>query len=622
MSGLGRNLLLAARLPDPEPATDGQLLERFLSGRDEPAFAELVARHGRMVLAVCRRVLGDAHEAEDAFQVAFLVLARKGRSLTGRASVGAWLYQAACLTARKARAQAVKRRTREAAAARAEPVAPAPNSPDWLAILDMELSRLPAKYRDPVVLCELEGKTREEVAALLGIPVGTLSSRLATAHRLLADRLRRRGVTAPAVLAAAAAPAPAAVPPALAESAVRAAAVVAGLATGTVPAAVHTLLAEVTRAMSLKKFVVWGGAVAAVVAAGGLAWAGLAGGDVPPTAGPPAPAKAVVSPAAKPPAKAEEPDGEPDEKEEGVGPPKPGEPAWKAEFRKVYGLADGQAMKLVPGDPFPSCRDAYLDEFDGLGKNDRDKSLITFVAGGGRIAYRTGILGAYGWQKEQTRNGIEARLRGRQLWEVLDGGFRIAAPLLEADDELATTELYADLVVREKAPWDQVAKSLEAELGEKFQIAVAAAAREEEREVVVARGKYVHKPREAKVNGVISLAARDLDPDDFRGTYSMLGSDPAGLFRSLGAHIGRPVIDETDQASWKLKVRKGKESDIGAWTGLRGYRYPRRSREDVRPVDGSAGRDAVLKHVAEQTGVTFATEKRKVWVLSVKKAEK
>jgi hypothetical protein len=82
------------------------------------------------------------------------------------------------------------------------------------------------------------------------------------------------------------------------------------------------------------------------------------------------------------------------------------------------------------------------------------------------------------------------------------------------------------------------------------------------------------------------------------------------------------VIDETDPASWKLVVPKGKESEIGAWTGLRAYRYPRRSREDVRPADGSAERDAVLKHVADQTDVTFTTEKRKVWVLTLKRAEK
>ena len=165
MTGFGRHLRLAAGPPaDPADATDGQLLDRFLTGRDEAAFDLLVRRHGRMVLGACRRVLGHGPDAEDAFQVTFLVLARKGRALTGWASVGGWLYRAACLTAKKARTQAVRRHAREARAARPEAVEPTPMSDDTSA-LDAEVARLPARYRDVVALCELGGRTRKEAAA-------------------------------------------------------------------------------------------------------------------------------------------------------------------------------------------------------------------------------------------------------------------------------------------------------------------------------------------------------------------------------------------------------------------------------------------------------------------------
>jgi RNA polymerase sigma factor (sigma-70 family) len=612
MDGIGRQLRRVALPPGPETASDGQLLDRFLTGRDEAAFEVLVRRHGRMVLGVCRRVLGNAADAEDAFQVTFLVLVRKGRGLTGRVSVGGWLYRAADLAARKARAQAVRRRTREAAAARPEEIAAA-DPPDWLAALDREVGRLPAKYRDPVILCELLGETRKEAAGQLGIPEGTLSSRLATAHRLLADRLRRRGLAAPAgFLALAAGRTPTAVPPMLAESAARGSTVLAGFATGSVPVSVHALLSEVTRAMNVGKLIGWGGAILAALVAGGLAWAGLSG-DTPRAAADRPAASASPLPAATGPAN---PPGT-------VGPPRPGEPAWKAEFRRAYGLADGQALKFVVGDPFPDCREAYLNaEPSPYPRLRHEKLLVVFTSDGRRIVHRNVVIDSYGWEKEQTPRGVEDRLRGRRLWEVLADGLQIAPPLLEADADLTATELYADAVFRDRAPLDQVARSLQAELKEKFEIAVTAGAREEEREVIVARGKYAHRFREGKLNGQVSLAATDLDPDDVRGTYAVMSNDQAGMLRCLGEYVGRPVIDETDSASWKRVIPEGKEGEIGAWTGMWLYRYPRRSRDDVRPADGSADRDAVLKHVAAQTGVTFTTEKRKVWVLSIKKARK
>jgi RNA polymerase sigma factor (sigma-70 family) len=195
-----RDLLLhhirrLARQGMGEPQTDGQLLEHFISERDEAAFALLLRRHGAMVWNVCRRVLGNAHDADDAFQAAFLVLVRKADSIRPRESVGNWLYGVAYRTALEARSRLTRRRAKE------RPLHDAPQRESdteetWKElwpILDRELSRLADKYRLPIVLCDLEGRSRKEVAQQLEIPEGTLSSRLATARKKLATRLARCG---------------------------------------------------------------------------------------------------------------------------------------------------------------------------------------------------------------------------------------------------------------------------------------------------------------------------------------------------------------------------------------------------------------------------------------------
>jgi RNA polymerase sigma factor (sigma-70 family) len=176
--------------------SDGELLERFTTQHDEAAFEVLVQRHGPLVLRVCRRVLHDAYDAEDAFQATFLVLARKAASIRSHTSVAGWLYGVAYHLAVRARARAAKRRLHERRAGSMRKVDSdtRPVGRELEAVLDEELGRLPEKYRTPLVLCYLEGKTNEQAACELGCPAGSMSSRLARARELLRDRLTGRGV--------------------------------------------------------------------------------------------------------------------------------------------------------------------------------------------------------------------------------------------------------------------------------------------------------------------------------------------------------------------------------------------------------------------------------------------
>lgn len=175
--------------------TERELLERFVTGNDEAAFRRLIDRHGPMVLGVCRSVLGARHDAEDAFQCTFLALVQNAGKIRNRDSLGPWLHRVALRIARRARARAGKRRDRERRGSRSE-TEPARDLSDLVSrpLIHEELNRLPERYRLPLVLCYLEGKTNEEAAAQLRCPVGTVKGRLWRARNRLRDRLCRRGL--------------------------------------------------------------------------------------------------------------------------------------------------------------------------------------------------------------------------------------------------------------------------------------------------------------------------------------------------------------------------------------------------------------------------------------------
>lgn len=193
-----------AWLADAKPGagSDGALLRRFVQRRDDTAFAELLDRHGPMILGLCRRLIGDSHLAEDVFQASFLVLARKARSIRRPDSIGAWLYGVAHRLALKARA---KHRRLEPQPLPERPAAgPDPlediSARELLAIVDTELLELPEVYRLPLIHCCLEGRSLEETAQLLGWSTGSVKGRLERGRSRLRDRLARHGLTLPAVL--------------------------------------------------------------------------------------------------------------------------------------------------------------------------------------------------------------------------------------------------------------------------------------------------------------------------------------------------------------------------------------------------------------------------------------
>jgi RND family efflux transporter MFP subunit len=242
------------------PDDDARLLRRFLEQGDANAFELLLWRHGPMVLGVCQRVLGDAHDAEDAFQATFLTLLKKGHSITAGAALGSWLYRVAYRAGLRLRTSLARRARREQSGVEEipAPAARAPVEGEFRAVLDEEVNRLPARHRAAFVLCCLEGKSGAEAARELGCPAGTISSRLTRAREQLRRRLARRGL-APSVAALTAGLASdagaASLPPRLVKTTLEAARLFAkgAAAGGALSQQAITVAEGVIRAMSLSR---------------------------------------------------------------------------------------------------------------------------------------------------------------------------------------------------------------------------------------------------------------------------------------------------------------------------------------------------------------------------------
>ena len=170
-----------------------QLLDRFIARGDESAFEAIVGRHGPMVLSVCRRVLVDQHDVEDAFQATFLILVKKAGSIREREVLGNWLYGVARRVAVRARVDARRRKSQERMELESEITRDDFHDPiesnEIKAVVDAELERLPGRYRAPIVLCDLEGQTHEQAASALRCPVGTVKSRLSRGRQRLRSAL-------------------------------------------------------------------------------------------------------------------------------------------------------------------------------------------------------------------------------------------------------------------------------------------------------------------------------------------------------------------------------------------------------------------------------------------------
>ncbi len=287
MSELVQHLRKTLLQQDGAGLTDGQLLGRFIEQRDEAAAAALVRRHAPMVWGVCRRILGNPHDAEDAFQATFLVLVRRASAIVPRDMVGNWLYGVAHQTALKAKATLAKRRTRERQVSALPEIEVEPQhfQQELRAVLDQELSRLPDKYRVAIVLCDLEGKTRTEAARQLAVPPGTLAARLTRGRALLAKRLVRHNLAVSGGIVTAALwekAASAGQLTSLVSSTIRAVTSVAAeqaVNASVISAEVATLTEGMVKAMFVSRIKIATGLVLALtVSAGGLLYETQAGG--------------------------------------------------------------------------------------------------------------------------------------------------------------------------------------------------------------------------------------------------------------------------------------------------------------------------------------------------------
>ncbi len=308
INGVLQHLRQLAAVQTNRGLADGVLLERFVGSSDDAAFTALVERHGPMVLGVCRRTLGNLHDAEDACQATFLVLARKAGCIRKRTSLASWLHGVACRVAATLKRDQARRarRQREVRAPAPKDAASEVSWREMQMLLDEELAQLPQRYRTPLILCYLDGKTRDEAAGRLGLSVGSLHGRLERGRNLLRLRLAQRGLTLSAALFATAlgeSVAHAALTPTLVVSSTKAALLFAAgrpLPESAVGTQVVTLTQGVLKSMFLTKLKLGAGAAVcaglfALIIAGSFTSTGIAQDVKPPAQAGAAPAAATES---------------------------------------------------------------------------------------------------------------------------------------------------------------------------------------------------------------------------------------------------------------------------------------------------------------------------------------
>jgi RNA polymerase sigma factor (sigma-70 family) len=560
---------------------DDDLLARFARDRDESAFAALVHRHGPIVLGVCRRVLGHPADADDAFQAVFLVLANRADSLVGQRALGGWLHGVAVRVAMQARLALARRRKHERAAAERRPESaldPTPAEPSWI---DRELSAMPDKFREPVVLCLLQDRPRAEVAAELGIPEGTLASRLDTARKRLANRLARHRV--PLVLTGLLA----SVPATLADAAVRRAA-------DNTDTMIHHLANEVTRSMLTNaKWRVLLAAGILTAAVGGLLLAAPA-----PTPTPTAPRPAPV--------------------------PEPKVPKWKQEFDKFYTLKDDELVKVIPRSERPDCRRDFLREWliseeevkpDRLDKAmedwERTRSFVIEIDSKGKRG-RTRHDGSL---RENPPNGTPKEI-GTTIFGLTYSIAHVERYELVSDPRVNKVMFLdmPDIVVRSDAPREKLIPALDKALHEKLKTRFEMEWKEVEKEVWVVSGKLDLKPRAWLKAGQVDVYSDEVVVDK-----SEEGQAKANPVRKGKGGVSALLKNlQYELQTWVLWA----EGDPPATPEFEWTSHWRKVR-DEEEWKAAHDPEKVLPNVSEQTGLTFKKEKRKVpvLVLSLRKAE-
>ena len=585
---------------------DGELLSRFQrrDGLAESAFAALVDRHSRMVLRVCRDVLGDAHEAQDAAQATFLLLARRAGSIRKPEALPSWLHGTAYRVASRILRESIRRRKHERRSAEFSPKAPIEDAskegPDrtWPEVHE-ELSRLPDRYREPIILCDLTGLTHEQAAGQLGCPLRTLQTRLYRGRKRLKERLIRRGVAPASALLAMTwtTGTRAAMPPSWVASTSGTALRISGKASWSAAGDVSGAGVQWARLelkgmiMAKLKLIAAVGVIVGLVSGG--AWSRMTRGEGG-QAGEPA--------IAPPPAPVEED-------------PKP-----KDAFERAYVLAEGEDLKALLGPALEARNEHYRGKWEevGVGFDPEATDFNLTLVYHWRIESRI-------WTMMST-DSFKVRGAFRQILETRETKFdelpSAVTPVLdtweqgiEGDPGLLETPLKADFLVREGVPLQKLLAQFETILRRDFGLPARLSIRNEVRDVVVARGRYRYRPipdlkplpeGRRSLGDRIEVYSREIgdlsDPKRFRTDSSTKGGTLGGLFSNLGLFLDRRVVDE---------VESPPEGHLD-WH-ITDYR--------LKKVIGPEERELVLKHLTEQMGLTFSEETRPVRVIRVDRVE-